>query len=72
MSRSDIAVIEKIVRQQWYDASDTEQSRFESWIDVDQDQALALLEMIPDRLPVKVDLLPWPDAQRDPATGAPA
>ena len=46
MSKEDLAQIETIVRQQWCDGN----SPWESWLSVDQDQALALIEMIPFRL----------------------
>lgn len=58
MTREDIATIELIVRQQWLDGNDPQQARFESWLGVDQDQALALLAMIPNRLPVRPRLFP--------------
>ncbi|WP_366535744.1 rRNA maturation RNase YbeY [Streptococcus pneumoniae] len=58
MSREDIAVIETIVRQSWYLTTDLQQMKFGSWISVDQEQALDLLSMIPDRLPVHPKPLP--------------
>lgn len=44
----DVATIERIVRQQW---CSEEESEFEEWMGLDQDQALAMISMIPNRLP---------------------
>jgi hypothetical protein len=53
MTREELGHIETIVRQQWC----VESSPFESWLSVDQDQALAVIEMIPNRLRVHPALL---------------
>lgn len=50
MTMDDVATIERIVRQGTFRA-DLPESKFGSWLDVDQDQALELIEMIPGRLP---------------------
>lgn len=59
MSKEDIAVIERIVRQQWYDESDPDEARLGHWLDVDQDQFLALIEWIPNRHFVTVRSFPF-------------
>ena len=42
LTKEDIQVIETIVRQQWCNPTEnSEQARFEGWMSVDQDQALA-------------------------------
>ncbi len=56
MTLKDVARIETIIRQGWYGPEDEE---FGSWLGVDQDQALELLERIPYRLPADPRPL-WP------------
>lgn len=51
LTLQDIAVIERIVRQSSYNENIPEEAKFGEWISIDQDQALALIEMIPNRLP---------------------
>ena len=51
MTLQDVAIIERIVRQSSIQTKDPDEMRFESWLGVDQDQALALLDMIPGKLP---------------------
>lgn len=51
LTRHDIAVIERIVRQSSYSEDDPEEVRFGSWLSVDQGQFLALIELIPNRVP---------------------
>ncbi len=58
LTLNDIAIIETIIRQQWYSEDDSKQRAFESWLMVDQEQALALLERIPGRLPSSPKPLP--------------
>ena len=50
IDKSDVAVIETIIRQGWLDSNDPSQAKFDTWLEVDQDQALALISMIPGRL----------------------
>lgn len=54
MTKQDIALIERVIRQGSWDEDDPEEARFaqfRSWFGVDPDQFLALLEHIPNRLP---------------------
>lgn len=50
LTLQDVAVIERIVRQSSYE-NIPEELRFGSWLSADQDQVMALIEMIPNRLP---------------------
>jgi hypothetical protein len=56
MTKEHLAEIETVVRQQWCD----DNSPWESWLNVDQDQALAVIGMIADRMPARPKLLPIP------------
>lgn len=47
LTLEDVAVIERIVRQSSYIGNIPDEAKFGEWIGVDQDQALALIEMIP-------------------------
>ena len=58
LTKEDIQVIETLVRQQWSDTTNPDHVRFDSWLGVDQDQALALIEMVPNRLPVTPVMCP--------------
>lgn len=66
LSKEDIQIIETIVRQQWCNpVKNPEHAKFEEWLGVDQDQALALIEMIPNRLPANPSaLLIFPKSDR--------
>ena len=70
LSLQDVAVIELIIRQGWLDGNNPEEARFETWLGVDQDQALALLRLIPGRAAVYPKILPafvesWPAINRE-------
>lgn len=51
MTLQDVAIIERLVRQSSYNPNVPEEAEFGDWISVDQQQALDLIEMIPNRLP---------------------
>lgn len=64
LTLQDVAVIERIVRQSSYNGNIPEEAKFGEWISVDQDQALALIEMIPNRLPCGPMSRWWKDLHR--------